>query len=101
MSKIQSCTKHNDGYIRWSKGEVCPLCKLQSQLATANEKLDEYKDALATKFNAEMCEALKPLRGKIIKANAENERLRGIVSLASTYYENDEYCKMAELFKKA
>ena len=37
MSKIQSCTKHNDGYIRWSEGEVCPLCKLQSQLAAEIE----------------------------------------------------------------
>ncbi len=38
--------------------------------------LDKYKDALAAKFNAEMCEALKPLKAKLATAKTENERLR-------------------------
>ncbi len=45
---------------------------LKSQLATAQEEIETYKDALATKFNAELCEALKPLRLKIVTAKEEN-----------------------------
>ncbi len=51
MSKIQSCTKHNDGYIRWSEGEVCPLCKLEADLATAKEK-NKRLEGIIIRFKA-------------------------------------------------
>ncbi|HDZ38774.1 MAG TPA: hypothetical protein ENH62_10880 [Marinobacter sp.] len=50
--------------------------QLKAELAAAQKKIEEYKDALATKFNAELCEALKPLRLKLATAKEENKRLR-------------------------
>ena len=52
------------------------LEKAAAELDTAQKKIEEYKDALATKFNAELCEALKPLRLKLATAKEENKRLR-------------------------
>ncbi len=48
------------------------LNKSADELAAAQKKIEEYKDALATKFNAELCEALKPLRLKLAAAEEEN-----------------------------
>ena len=50
--------------------------QLQTKLDTANEKIETYKDALASKFNAAMCDALSPLKAKIDMAKAANQRLR-------------------------
>lgn len=41
--------------------------KSAAELDKANETIQEYKDALATKFNAEMCEVLKPIQAKLDK----------------------------------
>ena len=67
---------------------------LKSQLATAQEEIETYKDALATKFNAELCEALKPLRLKIATAQEENKRLREALEL---YGEHTYLCGVNKL----
>lgn len=37
MSEIRHCSKHDDGYFRWSVGDECPMCQLKAQLTAAQE----------------------------------------------------------------
>lgn len=55
------------------------IAQLESQLDTAKAEIETYKDALAIKFNAEMCVALEPLREKLTTAKAENVKLRELL----------------------
>ncbi len=50
--------------------------QLKAELDTAKKKIETYKEALASKFNAAMCDALSPLKAKIDTAKAANKRLR-------------------------
>ncbi len=51
--------------------------QLQSQLAAATETIETYKEALAKKFNAELCVALDDSREKLAAEQEKNKRLRG------------------------
>ncbi len=49
---------------------------LEAELTKAKKQVEEYKDALAVKFNAEMCEALKPIRDKLVSLQETVKYLR-------------------------
>ncbi|KKK56101.1 hypothetical protein LCGC14_3067890, partial [marine sediment metagenome] len=69
------CERHKIEKGHDKYGSNCYRCRVE-RIEQLQADLDKYKDALAAKFNAEMCEALKPLKAKLATAKTENERLR-------------------------
>ncbi len=77
-SEKQDCLRRGtktDGFDHHCR-TIAQLTAIQSQLATAEKQVEEYKDALAVKFNAEMCGVLKPIRDKIITEQEKVKELR-------------------------